>query len=213
MSRNHNLNYSKAILESVKRRKEFINKKIELCTLRLEVALTKNAQYVFPLVDGQGVGAVATERRLQDGEIFTPFAMALKHYVRDKSVPRSEIFTPLNTFIDKRVYTTTNPANTNPNHLESLYNADITFTRNNVIEIPAIHTADFKEVPNTQSTTAFENETTDGFMPILETKMVFGNSKNEFKISCLDMDYLWQYLPADQKEVRLVLLLKGFKGV
>lgn len=205
-------NYSIKVLERVKADSEFVGRKIELCTLRLEVPLTKSGQYNFPLLAANiNAKSAVTERRLQNDEIFVPFAMALKHYVKDTSVKDSEIFTPVNTFVDKTVYTP--QPGFDATHLEALYNADLTFTRNNVLVIPAIHTEDFKRVPNQQSAVGIQNESTDGYVPLLETKKVYGSAQNDFQLKCLDMEYLWQYPLAANKEVRLCLFLKGFKAM
>ena len=71
--------YSKAILKAIKENPNNRGKKIEHCTLRLEMPLSKSNSYQFPLLDSDQKTAALTERRLSADDQFVPFAMALKH--------------------------------------------------------------------------------------------------------------------------------------
>lgn len=205
--------YSKAILKAIKENPNNRGKKIEHCTLRLEMPLSKSNSYQFPLLDSDQKTAALTERRLSADDQFVPFAMALKHYVRDTSVVGSEIIAQLNNFVDAQKYPTTDVAVMNPAHLEALYKAEISLTRSNEVVMPALYTDIFRQVPEQQSTAAFQNQTSenDGFVPLLEAKRIYGNGQNVIRLDCPQFDYLWQYPAAANRQVRVVLLMKGFK--
>lgn len=211
------INYYQSVITELKRStdKNYANKNIEITLLRLEAPLVNGQNSIaFPLVETDNTFAPSqTEKRLGNNEIFIPLELSLQHIVKDLLVEGSELYALENTYIDPLQYVAA-PGFT-PAHLEVLYKGDLKFVRNNNVLIPQIPTSIFKFVPEQQATGTAQSQrdSESGYITLLNTKFIEGNSQNKITFESKSFKFLsqWQYPIAANKQVRLVLFLRGLK--
>ena len=182
--------------------------------LRFEInLLTTQTQYTFDTLINENTNTnfiTQNKLNLQDSflcsRIFFGIGIAASAGVNESVVP-------LYTFPDANKFTTANAASS----LETVYNANMTFTVNQRTIITAWDLYKHKIVPITQSgylpyaastmiTQSSNNYSVDGYIPVEPNLILIGSKKNQLQVN-LDAS-----LTAIQANSRLVCIMQGILG-
>lgn len=183
-------------------------------SIRLETNLQNTTQtYSFDLLQRTGEN-LTTEKVINKNDTFVMFKSKLCMFAYSKTA-KDEAVQVLQSYPNPIVFPPSLvPADFNVNHLEIVYNGKLSISKGSVEIIEALDTASYREVPQTQQTSALNRSQMDGDTGFIEMNpniMLLGREQMDIQVQFPSIPNLkWQYPALEDLVIRLAFIGKGY---